>query len=105
MMSSVLLTGVCGFVGANFVNEKQRHFERMVILDNMLDDIWPMGFGIYADQVRFVANRLGHDFRYHIDTTKITRELGWAPKYDLEFGLFQTVQRYVNEVDSSISQA
>ena len=40
-----------------------------------------------------VADRLGHDRRYSVDTTRI-RELGWAPRWDLDEGLVATVEWY-----------
>jgi dTDP-glucose 4,6-dehydratase len=44
--------------------------------------------------VRFVADRPGHDRRYAIDFSKIAREAGWKPRYDLEEGLRRTVGWY-----------
>ena len=43
----------------------------------------------------FVADRPGHDRRYAIDTSKIRRELGWAPEEDFESGLTRTVAWYL----------
>lgn len=42
----------------------------------------------------FVEDRLGHDMRYAIDSTRITDELGWKPKYVFETGIQQTVDWY-----------
>jgi dTDP-glucose 4,6-dehydratase len=44
--------------------------------------------------IEYVADRLGHDLRYALDTTKATRELGWAPQYDFETGLTETFEYY-----------
>lgn len=44
----------------------------------------------------FVKDRPGHDRRYAIDCSKIERELGWRPGYDLERGLAETVRWYMN---------
>lgn len=46
------------------------------------------------DQITFVTDRPGHDFRYAIDTTKIKNELGWQPSQSFEEGLYQTVKWY-----------
>ncbi len=46
--------------------------------------------------IRFVEDRLGHDYRYAIDPTKLTTELGWKPKYTFDTGLSATVEWYVN---------
>ena len=34
------------------------------------------------DCVKFVKDRLGHDFRYAIDNTKLKKELCWEPLYN-----------------------
>ncbi len=45
--------------------------------------------------VRFVADRPGHDRRYAIDSSKIRRELGWAPRHTFEQALGDTVAWYL----------
>lgn len=49
------------------------------------------------DLIHFVSDRLGHDRRYAIDSTKIRRELGWVPSYSFESGLKKTLDWYVQE--------
>ena len=49
----------------------------------------------YHSLIRYVADRPGHDFRYAIDHTKITRELGWTPKTALRQGLKKTIKSYL----------
>lgn len=44
--------------------------------------------------IEYVKDRPGHDRRYAIDWTKIHRELGWEPKYDMETALKNTVAWY-----------
>lgn len=46
--------------------------------------------------IKFVTDRPGHDRRYAIDTTKISRELGWKPRQDFTSGLRRTVSWYLN---------
>jgi dTDP-glucose 4,6-dehydratase len=43
--------------------------------------------------ITHVPDRLGHDRRYSLDTTKL-RQLGWAPQEPFEEGLAQTVEWY-----------
>jgi len=45
--------------------------------------------------ITFVADRPGHDRRYAMDTAKITRELGWAPRESFDSGLRETVAWYL----------
>lgn len=47
----------------------------------------------------FVPDRLGHDFRYAIDTRKI-EHLGWAPRTDFEDGLKKTFTYYRDRITS-----
>ncbi len=44
---------------------------------------------------RYVTDRPGHDRRYAIDSTKIKRELGWAPVFSFERAMSETVDWYV----------
>ena len=50
----------------------------------------------YADQIEFVTDRKGHDFRYAIDFTKAKRELAWSPQTSFGDGLEQTVMYYMS---------
>jgi dTDP-glucose 4,6-dehydratase len=50
----------------------------------------------YEESIRFVEDRLGHDFRYAIDDQKSEKELGFQRKYsNFEKGLEQTVKWYL----------
>ena len=51
-------------------------------------------FNLGEDEIEFVKDRKGHDFRYAIDFTKINKELGWSPKHNFEKGLKETIQWY-----------
>ncbi len=50
----------------------------------------------YAEQITFVADRPGHDRRYAIDSSKIRRELGWAPRENFDTGIVKTVDWYLS---------
>ena len=49
--------------------------------------------------IKFVKDRLGHDRRYAIDSTKISEELGWKPKYTFETGIIETIHWYSDNQD------
>lgn len=57
---------------------------------------WIIGLtGASTDQIRHVEDRLGHDFRYALDSSKLQQLAGWAPKMDFdEGGLESTVHWY-----------
>lgn len=49
--------------------------------------------------IEYVEDRLGHDFRYAIDSSKIRAELNWAPLVEFEVGLRETIQWYLDNPD------
>jgi len=66
----------------------------------ILDELAPREDGkSYAEQMRFVQDRPGHDRRYAIDATKIGRELGWKPQETFETGIRKTVAWYLGHVE------
>jgi dTDP-glucose 4,6-dehydratase len=56
------------------------------------------GMGAGEDSIQFVPDRLGHDLRYSLDSSKL-RELGWEPSYDFETGLEVTIEWYRSHSD------
>jgi len=51
--------------------------------------------------VEFIEDRLGHDFRYSLDTTKAQRELNWYPIYNFEDEFVHLVKWYEEYFRSS----
>ncbi len=51
---------------------------------------------INNDLITFVKDRLGHDQRYAIDPTKITKELGWYPETNFKDGILKTIYWYLD---------
>ncbi len=49
--------------------------------------------------IRYVKDRPGHDRRYAMDFTKLTRDLGWRPRIDFAQGLAETIDWYVSRED------
>lgn len=56
----------------------------------------PAGVSLYADLIRFVRDRPGHDGRYAIDASKIAKELDWRPRESFATGLRKTVRWYLD---------
>ncbi len=52
--------------------------------------------GKSRELITFVKDRPGHDRRYALDISKITRELGWTPLHAFEEALKGTVNWYVS---------
>jgi len=51
------------------------------------------------DLIKFVKDRLGHDRRYAIDSSKMKEELNWEPEYTFEEGIAETIQWYIDNED------
>jgi len=54
--------------------------------------------GTSTSLISFVKDRKGHDFRYSIDHSKLTKQLGWKPRTSIENGLAATVSWYLNRL-------
>ena len=52
--------------------------------------------GINESLIQFVKDRPGHDRRYAIDSTRISRELGWEPVTSFPDGIKKTVRWYLD---------
>jgi dTDP-glucose 4,6-dehydratase len=46
--------------------------------------------------IKYVQDRLGHDRRYAIDSTKTQNELSWKPQHTFETGIHSTIEWYKN---------
>ena len=61
----------------------------------LLDERRPRAEGKYADLITFVADRPGHDMRYAIDSTKLSKELGWKADENFDTGIVKTIDWYL----------
>jgi dTDP-glucose 4,6-dehydratase len=76
-------------------NEKT-NLEVVEALCAILDELKPKLDGTnYRDQIIFVKDRLGHDRRYAIDSSKLERNLNWKPQETFETGLRKAVIWYL----------
>ena len=48
--------------------------------------------------IKHIEDRLGHDRRYAIDSSKIKDELGWIPENTFEIGIDKTIDWYLNNL-------
>ena len=60
-------------------------------VDRLLGNIEGHSLGL----ITYVTDRLGHDARYAIDSSKLQRELGWEPSLQFEEGVEKTVKWYL----------
>jgi dTDP-glucose 4,6-dehydratase len=77
-----------------------RNIDLATMICGLLDVRSPRSDGkSYAQQITFVADRPGHDFRYAIDPSHAETVLGWAAKERLEQGLAATIDWYLANSD------
>ena len=77
------------------LNER-RNLDLVKTICALLDEKSPRADGrSYATLITFVQDRPGHDRRYAIDSSKIRRELGWAPRENFDTGIAKTVAWYL----------
>lgn len=70
----------------------------------ILDEMHPRKNGQrYEDLITFVIDRPGHDKRYAINFSKISKDLGWRPQETFETGLRKTVDWYIKNIDWCLS--
>lgn len=101
---ALYLVATCGVPGETYNigghNEKQ-NIEVVKTICALLDELAPRSDGKkYDSQIVFVKDRPGHDLRYAIDPSKITRELNWRPQETFESGIRKTVLWYLEHKDS-----
>lgn len=78
-------------------NAERRNIDLVRTFCRILDEKRPRTDGRrYEEQIRFVEDRAGHDWRYAIDDSKARAELGFKRRYDFDTGLATTVDWYLN---------
>lgn len=76
-----------------------RNLDLVNKLCSILDKIQPRQDGeSYAKQIAHVEDRLGHDYRYAMDSAKSNRELDWQPKRVFDVELVKTVSWFVGQL-------
>lgn len=66
---------------------------------DIADEIRGQDIGRSRKLISFVEDRLGHDFRYAVDCSKLEREVGWKPSTTFQDGLKATVGWYLDNPD------
>lgn len=91
----ILLSGQPGQTYLVSAGCERKNLELVQQLLDLIDEElkWPIGQS--RRLITFVKDRLGHDFRYALDASRLRQELGWKPAYTLEEGLRETVRWYL----------
>ncbi len=76
-------------------NERDNNYIATKICE-LLDTLVPKETS-YKNQITYVKDRAGHDYRYAIDASKIENELGWKASENFESGILKTVEWYIKK--------
>lgn len=94
-LRTVIEKGIAGETYLVGGNSECRNIDVVKAICSVLDELRP-GTASYEKLITFVQDRPGHDYRYAIDASKITAELGWQPRESFDSGLRKTVQWYLD---------
>lgn len=95
-LALVLKNGVVGRTYNIGGNEEHTNLDIVHRVCDLLDQKTPpKSVQKRTDLIRFVADRPGHDRRYAIDSSRLQKELGWAPQENFSSGLEKTVLWYL----------
>ena len=72
-----------------------RNIDLIKVIIRTVDRVLGNPDGHSLDLITFVTDRLGHDARYAIDSSKLQSELGWEPSLQFEEGIEKTVRWYL----------
>lgn len=73
-----------------------KNIDLIKVLIKTVDRLLGREEGEDLNLITFVKDRLGHDSRYAIDSTKLQKELGWEPSLQFEEGIEKTVKWYLD---------
>ena len=91
----ILHQGSLGETYAIGGNNEQKNIELVHFLIDVVDEKLKRPKGDSLSLIKFVKDRLGHDYRYAIDTAKIESKLGWKSSTTFEEGINKTVEFYL----------
>lgn len=74
---------------------EQKNIDVVNCICSILDELRPQSKP-YAELIKYVTDRPGHDARYAIDATKLETELGWKAQENFATGIRKTVQWYLD---------
>lgn len=103
-VSAIISVAMRGRLGESYCvggGYEARNLDLVRLLCSILDELSPRSDRrSYAEQISFVADRPGHDFRYASDPSKIRREIGWTPCQDGRLAIRRTVEWYLARLSS-----
>ena len=73
-----------------------KNIDLVKLLCKQIDEKLGKKYGSSEKLITFVKDRPGHDLRYAIDASKISKELEWEPSVTFEEGLSETIDWYLS---------
>ena len=73
-----------------------KNIDLVKLLCKQMDEKLKRPQGASEQLITYVKDRPGHDLRYAIDASKISKELDWSPSVTFEEGLSKTIDWYLN---------
>ena len=89
--NGVLLSLLDGKAGQSYNISGNNEMDNITIVKRILDIM-----GKSEDLIEFVEDRPGHDYRYSMNSSKISKEMGWKSKTSFDEGIQKTVDWYLN---------
>ena len=78
-------------------DNEQKNLDLIYFLIKQVDKKLNRPVGTSLELIQFVSDRLGHDYRYAIDASKIKLELKWKPSTSFENGINNTIEHYIKK--------
>ena len=72
-----------------------KNIDLIKVMINTVDRVLGNPEGHSLGLITYVTDRMGHDARYAIDSSKLHRELGWEPSLQFEEGIEKTIRWYL----------
>ena len=96
-LNKVLTSGKPGHTYNIGGNNEITNIDIVKSICNIFDILRPLDNSKkYTDLIKFVDDRPGHDFRYAIDSSKISREINWIAKETFKTGIKKTIEWYLD---------
>ena len=76
-------------------NNEMENIDLIHLLIERVDERLNRPKGTSLPLIKFIKDRLGHDFRYAIDASKVKNELGWKTATSFDEGIVKTVAFYL----------
>jgi dTDP-glucose 4,6-dehydratase len=90
-----------GKIGETYLiggNNEQKNIELVHHLINLIDYKLHRPSGSSLNLIQHVKDRLGHDYRYAINSSKIKNQLGWKASTSFEEGIEKTLNYYLKKL-------